>query len=151
MSVVYDCSCGLIQSCCKWVYISVTSSKPRNLTHPLYSTAGLAKILRSRVQTIYKFRKTLNVNWKVNGWIRTEEHFSLSTIRFCAWDLHFSFYSHIFQYPDVLHGHRSLTELYVLVLWFFVLRIAPDVFMTLFLSCFFSPACYVCKYYLPFH
>jgi hypothetical protein len=73
--VAYDCSCGLIQSCCKWVYISVTSSKPRNVTHPLYSTAGLAKILRARVQAFYKFRETLNVNWKVNGWIRIERIF----------------------------------------------------------------------------
>jgi len=57
MSVVYDYSSGLINSCCKWVSNSVTSPKPRNVTHPLNSIAGLKKMLRASVQIFYKFRR----------------------------------------------------------------------------------------------
>jgi hypothetical protein len=52
----------------------------------------------------------------VNGWIRTEKHFSVSTVRFCLWNLHF--FGIVFQYPHFLHSHGSLTELYVLLIRF---------------------------------
>ena len=77
----------------------------------------------------------------MNGSIRREEHFSVSTINFCAWCLHFL--SYIFQYLHVLHRHWSLTALYVLLIWFFILRIALDVFMTLFWFCS-SALCAMC-------
>jgi hypothetical protein len=44
-------------SCCKWVYISVTSLKLPKVTHTLYSTAGHANFIRSLVQIFYKFRR----------------------------------------------------------------------------------------------